>query len=128
MKNLTPKFIALTFLLSWTIHIPFALKAQKIIAFNAPTFIVWFAGLVPAVVAYLLVKRDKTRLDALKNSIVKVKVPIITLLVCILLPVLCLAVAYVANPQIKLFLSPLIAVFTVAWFILAYGEEIGWRG
>jgi uncharacterized protein len=127
-KNLFFKFLSLTLLISWIGQIPFALRAQKVIDFSLPFFLIYFMGLVPAIVAFFLVKGNKEHLQSLKASIVLIKVPITTVLVSILLPALCLTVAYLVNPNIKIFLSYQTIIFAIVWFIFAYGEEIGWRG
>ncbi len=128
MKHLTSKFILYTFLFSWVVHVPFAMRAQKIIDFTLPSFIIWVVGIVPALVAFILIKSDEERLKSLKSSIVKVKVPLVTLCLCFFLPSICLLVAYSADSHINLFTSPEIVIYGIVWIILAYGEEIGWRG
>jgi membrane protease YdiL (CAAX protease family) len=123
----------LAFALAWGITVPIALDVQHFAAIpQVPHGAGILIGLAPAIAA-LIAAGLEGKLGALFSRIVRVRAPLWTYLLAILLPALFLAApfataAVTGHTPPKLQLDSTILMFGAVWFVLAFGEEIGWRG
>ena len=121
-------FWYLAFALAWALTIPQAL-AQMGVTGSSP--LPWQAGiligLAPAIAAIVAAARDGRSRQFLKSILVP-RGSLALHVAALLLPVVALAVAYLANPKIPVQFDGSLILFGLLWFVLALGEEIGWRG
>ncbi len=122
----------LAFGLAWGITIPIALDVHGVTHFGIPQAAGFLIGVVPALAAFIAASTEG-KIGELWARICHVRAPLWTYLASITLPLLFLGAPFALSmlagtPAPKLQLSVGIAPFALAWFVLALGEEIGWRG
>lgn len=126
-------FWLLAFGLAWAVTVPAALEQHGIIDLDMPQGLVRLSGFAPLIAAVItaLIKGEGR---ALWSRIAHVKTNPIFYLLAVALPVLFLeSTAFLsANlgfdvPKIAQW-SPEITMLAGIWFVLAFGEEAGWRG
>jgi membrane protease YdiL (CAAX protease family) len=129
-NSLLLKFFLITFVISWVVTVTIALQVHGIIAIQVfPFGVSWLMGLVPGAVALCLcVKRKEFIQNALGRSTeMRFQLIIISLTFGFLGVVYLIHI--LINSPIKLQWNPkFLAVQFAAWFVLALGEELGWRG
>ena len=128
-----PLFWFLAFALAWAITVPVALAVHADIFLIAiPQGATRLTGFAPAIAA-LIAAAATGGLAALARRVFRFKVAPIIYLTALLLPVAFLGLSIVASPQLgfgapdvnfSMDILPLVGI----WFVLAAGEEVGWRG
>lgn len=122
---------SLAFALAWLITVPPALAQHGLIgASPVPAGLGILIGVAPAIAAAVAARREGakgfwrdvwTRRGSLRFAAL-----------ALLLPPLLLAIVHAASAArgapIKISLTPDIAVFALLWLVLAFTEEVGWRG
>ncbi|MGQ0742291.1 MAG: CPBP family glutamic-type intramembrane protease [Alphaproteobacteria bacterium] len=122
----------LAFALAWAITIPLALDVHRVTDFGIPQaagVLIGFAPAIAAVIAAIV----EGRVGELWSRVIKLRAPIWAYMTALSLPVLFLAAPFVVagvtgSAPPRLYFDPTVAIFAGAWFVLALGEEIGWRG
>lgn len=122
----------LAFALAWALTVPLALDTHHMTAFGIPNQAGFLMGLAPAIAALIAAKMGG-EFDTLLRRIVRVRAPFWTYLFALLLPALLLGAPFVSArimgaPPPQVALDPGVLPFVALWFVLAAGEEIGWRG
>lgn len=124
------KFFVLTFLFSWIITGTIALQTHGIIPFVViPAPVGWLAGLIPGLVALSLVSGKKEFLaNCLKSG---VSIQAVFIILCLTFGVLGVVYWFYElidrSIEIDFSLDSLLLQFFI-WGMLAFGEEVGWRG
>jgi membrane protease YdiL (CAAX protease family) len=124
------KFFILTFIFSWILTGTIALQVHKVIPFTIfPQGFSWLAGLIPGIVAVLISVKPKEFFKG--NFLTKLPlkgVPIVLVLTFGFLAAVYAIHQFTGHP-IRLQVNySFLAMQFVVWGILAYGEELGWRG
>lgn len=119
------------FAFAWAITIPLALETHGVAQLHIPQQVGFLMGLAPAIAAFLAALFGNEVL-VLWRRVTRVRAPFWTYLFALLIPAVLLGVPFVyaqlthaAPPQIALDAGVL--PFVLIWFVLAAGEEIGWR-
>ncbi len=125
------RFFVIAFALCWLITIPFALQAQGVIPRFLPQPAQWLIGVAPIIAAWWVTRGSAERAPWLARAF-RVRVAASWYLLAAALPWIILAIAFaldfsLGRPLPKLWVSPELALFGVAWLVLAFGEEAGWR-
>jgi uncharacterized protein len=127
-----PRFFALAFALAWLVTIPIALQTQGIVPRIMPPALQWLIGFAPAVAA-VLVARGTPAWPAFAAAAVRFRVggrwyllALLTPWVLLGLTVLIRKMAHLA--PVSLSAGPATLALSAAWLVLAWGEEVGWRG
>jgi membrane protease YdiL (CAAX protease family) len=126
-----PAFWILAFVLAWALSIPSALATHGIVDLGLPQGALRLMGFAPAIAA-IVAALATGRLQALAGRVFTIKASPLLYLAAVALPALFLAASVAASPYVgaaapKVVLAPQIMVFAGIWFVLALGEEIGWR-
>jgi membrane protease YdiL (CAAX protease family) len=124
------KFFVLTFIFSWILTGTIALQVHKVIPFTIfPYGFSWLAGLIPGIVAVLIsIKPKEFFKENILRSLPHKGIPIILLLTIGFLGIVYAVHQFAADPiRLQGEYSFLASQFVV-WGILAFGEELGWRG
>jgi membrane protease YdiL (CAAX protease family) len=127
------RFFALAFLLCWIITIPIALQTQNLISIRLlPPPVQWLIGIVPFIAAVLVARRTASW-AAFKENLLRFRVGLVWYAAAIVLPWAILLISLGVQLSVSanlpsLSFEPSIAVFALIWFVLAFGEEAGWRG
>ena len=132
MAQVLRRFFFIAFALCWAITLVIALQAQGIIAFQVlPPPTQWLIGFVPVIAAWW-VTRGTAHRASWKAAALNFHAPPRWYLFAALVPWLILAAAFLMHqvagtPTPRLQGSPSLLLFGVAWLVLAWGEEAGWR-
>lgn len=118
------------FALAWGLTVPLALEQLGLIAAaGLPQGAARLIGFAP-VIAAVLAAWWGGALNDLGRKTFRWP-PLSAALLALVLPVLYLAAAFAAArfgfPEPKVSIDPSLAIFASIWFVLALGEEIGWR-
>lgn len=121
----------LAFALAWALTVPMALDTHHITALGIPTQAGFLMGLAPAIAAFIAAAFGR-ELGVLGRRVIRVRAPLWTYLFALAIPTLLLGAPFLnarfmGTPPPKLALDPGILPFVAIWFVLAAGEEIGWR-
>jgi membrane protease YdiL (CAAX protease family) len=124
------KFFVFTFIFSWILTGTIALQVHKVIPFTIfPQGFSWLAGLIPGIVAVLISTKPK---QFFKTNFLKVTplngVPIVLALTFGFLAIVYAIHKFTEDPIPLQVDYSFLAIQFVVWGILAYGEELGWRG
>lgn len=124
------KFILLVFVLSWILTGIVALQTHKIIPFQIlPSAVSWLAGLIPGIVAVLVVAQSRKFLVANLKKAVSWKAALIIVALTIGFLLVVVLIHKVASDPIELSTDYVfLGIQFVIWGVLAFGEELGWRG
>jgi len=128
-----PLFWLLAFGLAWAVTVPAALSAHGIVDIGGiPQGATRLTGFAPAIAAFIAAAFTG-QLGVLWRRIARLAVSPVFYLLAIGLPLLFLAAPFVwtrfqGGEPPHLGLSRDLAMFAGLWFVLALGEEIGWRG
>jgi uncharacterized protein len=122
----------LAFAIAWAISIPIALQTHDIAQFGIPPQAGFLIGVAPAIAAIIAAAFER-KLGVLFRRIVRIRAPLWTYLLALALPAVALAAPFAAaqitgTAPPKLGWDPAILPLVGIWFVLALGEEIGWRG
>jgi hypothetical protein len=126
-------FWLLSFAIAWALTVPTALAQLGYIDNSpVPAGLGNLIGIAPAIAA-LAAASMTGRLPALTSRIFRFKAPLSSYFLAIGTPIAWLFGAsmlrdYAGAEGIELDLSAQLAVFGAVWLVLAFGEEIGWRG
>ncbi len=126
-------FWLLAFALAWAITVPAALSAHGVIhVADIPQGLTRLTGFAPAIAAFIAAAFTG-QLGVLWRRIARLAVSPAFYLLAAGLPLLFLAAPFVwarfhGGEAPHLGLSRDLLMFAVIWFVLAFGEEIGWRG
>jgi len=150
MKNKTDssnqqlwQFFLLTFLFSWLMWLPSILISYRLITPNQTLITInnvmkWVAGMGPSLAAIILVIKfdGKVGLNKLFKRVLSIKLGYWYFPVLLMLPITLIA-AHLINsfffntpfPKTGLLKEPWwIPVLFIIFFVLQFGEELGWRG
>lgn len=125
-------FWLLAFGLAWAVTVPAALSAHGIAELGVPQGLARLTGFAPAVAA-LVAALFSGQARALSRRVFRLRAPGWLYITALALPALLLAASVWLSPLLK-FPAPSIditsdvAMFAAIWLVLAFGEEVGWRG
>jgi membrane protease YdiL (CAAX protease family) len=126
-------FWIIAFALAWAITAPLAANQMGWADFGSLPFgLAFLVGLAPGVAALVAAPLDK-RWGELWRNVTRVAAPVWVYLAAVALPALLLVAPFAwaaiagAEPP-RMSFTPEVAVFAALWFVLAFGEEMGWRG
>jgi uncharacterized protein len=125
-------FWFIAFLLAWALTAPMAAHQLGYLDLRLPFPLAFGVGLAPVIAAFIAAPFDK-RLRELIGNVTRFSAPWWTYVLALAFPLLFAAAPFIAA-QIQntsaptLDLSTQTAMFGALWFVLAWGEEIGWRG
>ena len=124
-------FWILAFVLAWLLTLPPALAQLGLIgASPIPAGLGLLIGLAPAIAASVAAAREGRLRQLWRDGIRPGRLPM--LLLALLLPPVLLAIAYAVSlargDPIRIGIGPDLAIFALVWLVLAFGEELGWRG
>lgn len=127
-----PLYWLLAFGLAWAVTVPAALSAHGFIDMGIPQGATRLTGFAPAIAA-LVAAAFTGQLGALWRRLSRLAVSPIFYILALGLPLLFLAAPFAwarlqGGEAPHLGLSRDLLQFAVLWFVLALGEEIGWRG
>ncbi|MFO1187479.1 MAG: CPBP family intramembrane glutamic endopeptidase [Alphaproteobacteria bacterium] len=127
-----PLFWLLAFGLAWVITVPAALSAHGIAGIGVPLGATRLSGFAPAIAAFVAAAFTG-QLGALWRRLSRLFVSPLFYLLAVGLPLLFLAAPFVwarleGGETPHLGLSRDLLMSAALWFVLALGEEIGWRG
>lgn len=125
-------FWFLAFGLAWAVTVPAALSAHGIADLGMPAGLTRLTGFAPAIAA-LLVALFSGQLRTLARRVFRFRTSPFFYILALAIPPLLLAASVWLSPILKLpapsiELSSSVAMFAAIWFVLAFGEEVGWRG
>lgn len=125
-------FWFLAFGLAWAVTVPAALSAHGIVDLGLPQGLARLTGFAPAVAA-LIAALFSGQVRALGGRIFRLRAPMWCYVAALALPALFLAASIWVAPLLNLpapdvELTGSVAMFAGIWFVLAFGEEVGWRG
>ena len=125
-------FWLLAFGLAWALSVPTALAVHGLpMPYDLPPGAMRLMGFAPAIAA-VVAASFTGRLRELWSRIATLSAPLPLYGIALALPVALLSAtfawsAYSGHAAPKLVLDPQVAVLAAVWFVLAAGEEIGWR-
>ncbi len=126
-------FWFLAFTLAWGLTVPTALAQLGVINRSpVPAGLGNLIGIAPAIAA-LIASFASGKARALFSRAFRFRAPAIAYVLAVGLPIAWLALAVLlrdifgATPP-KVSFDPSLAAFAAIWLVLAFGEEIGWRG
>ena len=127
-----PLFWALSFIIAWGLTIPPALAQLGVTASSpVPPGLAPLIGVAPIIAAAIAAAREGGG-RAYWRSLARLPRPGWTAALALLLPPALLAIAYAVHAArgepIRLHADMQVAVMGLAWLVLAFGEEAGWRG
>lgn len=126
-------FWILSFAIAWALTVPTALAQLGYIENSPiPAGPGNLIGLAPAIAAFVAAAFGG-RLKNLTPRIFRFRAPLSSYFLALFIPVAWLAGAYLLRDQlgaadIEISIGPELAAFAGLWIVLAFGEEIGWRG
>jgi uncharacterized protein len=126
------RYFLIAFVLCWALTLPIALHTQGWIPTRIlPSQLQWLIGVVPIFAAWWVTRGTAERKPWLENSF-RVRVSPVWYVVALALPWLILLVALgvtaAAGRELpRIGYSPQLFAFALLWFVLALGEEAGWR-
>jgi len=127
------RYFLLAFAIAWAITVPIALQVRGVVATRLlPSAAQWLIGLAP-IIAAAVVTRGTPLGPWLVARCRRTNVGARWWAVALLLPWALLVADLPVRSMggltpIKLGWSPSLAVFALVWLLLAFGEEVGWRG
>ncbi len=127
------RFFIIAFAICWAITIPIALNVQGLLALRLlPMPAQWLIGFAPLVAAWWVTRGSTVRTVWLSRAF-ELRVGALWYIIAVGLPWLVLGVAMgfesaTGRKPPQLWFDPTLAPFGVAWLVLAFGEEAGWRG
>jgi membrane protease YdiL (CAAX protease family) len=128
-----PLFWILAFAIAWALTVPGMLSQLGYAGSSPiPQGATNLIGLAPAIAAFIAAAATG-RFRELWRRVVRFNAPAWTYVLVLLLPAAFLAMPFVVSRVTgedapSLILVPEVAIFSGLWFVLAWGEEIGWRG
>jgi membrane protease YdiL (CAAX protease family) len=122
----------LAFAIAWAITVPIALQTHHMADFGLPPQAVFLIGFAPAIAAFIAAAFGR-ELRALVRRIIRIRAPLWTYVLALALPAVLLGAPFLAAQVMgtappKVALDAGVLPFVGIWFVLALGEEIGWRG
>jgi membrane protease YdiL (CAAX protease family) len=125
-------FWLLAFGLAWALSVPTALAVHgQPVPYDLPQGAMRLMGFAPAIAA-IIAAALTGRLRELWSRVWTLSAPLPLYGIALVLPFALLSAAfawaaYSGNAPPKVVLDPQVAIFAGIWFVLAFGEEVGWR-
>jgi membrane protease YdiL (CAAX protease family) len=126
------RYFRLAFLIAWAITVPIALQVRGVVGKLLPAPFQWLIGVAPAIAAVIVTRRTPLG-PWLAERCRRTKVGAVWWAIALLFPWALLGAAVLVRSAgglvpAQLGWSASLLLFGVVWLVLAFGEEVGWRG